>query len=250
MPISKTIYSEPAAYRFQWALTTAFALGLLLVSICSVALGQSPELDPPSISIIDATDQASSATSVETFSTELLNAELTQSISPTSSFQPTLCDCSAGPQSIELRKNVLGCTACYTVPSSDEIWIVSVRANTCDPDNVDLFEVKKFANNNWQASSLNALTETHRCDKSRSTLLYVHGNQTNYEYGVARGFQFYDNLFIKPDCPRPPVRLVLWLWESERTLPRLYPDYLFKSKRAVEMGRTLTKTLDLALGPK
>ena len=78
-------------------------------------------------------------------------------------------------------------------------------------------------------------------------MIYIHGNQTDYEYGVARGFQFYDNLFVQYKNPRRPVRLVLWLWESERAVARLYDDYLVKSRRAVQMGKTLNKTLD-ALG--
>ena len=154
--------------------------------------------------------------------------------------------CSTG-QSIRLRKNVIGCKGRYEVLPQDEIWIVSARASSCDPENVQLLEVKKFENSCWQASTLDALSIAHLNDTSRTTMLYVHGNQTNYEYGVSRGFQFYDNLFVKYECPRAPVRLVLWLWESDRELPRLYSDYLVKSRRAVSMGKTLTKTLD-ALG--
>lgn len=150
-------------------------------------------------------------------------------------------------QSINLRKNVIGCKGRYDVLPQDEIWIVSARACSCDPDNVQLLEVKKFENSRWQTSSLDALSCAHLSDTSHTTMLYVHGNQTNYEYGVSRGFQFYDNLFVDYECPRAPVRLVLWLWESDRELPRLYSDYLVKARRAVTMGQSLTKTLD-ALG--
>ncbi len=157
------------------------------------------------------------------------------------------CVPGAATQSIKIRKNVLGCQGCYQVLPQDEIWVVSARGCSCDPGNVDLIKVLKFENNNWQPSDLNALSISHQNDTGRTTMLYVHGNQTNYEYGITRGFQFYDNLFVSHQCPRAPVRLVLWLWESERELPRLYSDYLVKSRRAVTMGKTLTKTLN-ALG--
>lgn len=157
------------------------------------------------------------------------------------------CTSGTAAQSIKIRKNVLGCRGCYNVLPQDEIWVVSVRNCSCDPENVDLIKVRKLENNNWQPSDLNALSNSHQCDTGRTTMLYVHGNQTNYEYGITRGFQFYDNLFVSHQCPRAPVRLVLWLWESERELPRLYSDYLVKSRRAVTMGKTLTKTLQ-ALG--
>ena len=248
MFLSKAIYPHFMIRRMILATTVAFAITCLLLSLSAIALGQSFSINMPAMSIIETTEQALPEDSIVTFPGALPKSELIQNESLVvqsmdAPCEEILCNYSSGPQSIELRKNVLGCTACYTVPASDEIWIVSARANTCDPDNISLLKVKKFANNAWQPSSLNDLTEAHRCDKSRSTLVYVHGNQTNYEYGVARGFQFYDNLFIKNSCPRPPVRLVLWLWKSEQELKRLYPDYLVKSKRAVVMGRTLTKTL-------
>ena len=154
---------------------------------------------------------------------------------------------SAVAQTIELRKNVVGCRGCFQVLPQDEVWLVSVRACSCDPENVDLFEVKRLENSNWQSSDLNALSNSHQNDCSRTTMFFIHGNQTNFEFGVTRGFQFYENLFVNNHFCRPPVRLVLWLWKSERALPRLYPDYLVKSRRAVMMGKTLTKTLE-ALG--
>lgn len=154
------------------------------------------------------------------------------------------CTFCAATQTIEIRKNVLGCRGCYTLLPQDEIWIVSARGCSCDPENLDLIKVKKLENNNWQPSSLDELSNCHQTDTSRTTMLYVHGNQTNYEYGVSRGVQFYNNLFVKYECPRPPVRLVLWLWQSEREAPRLYSDYIVKSRRAVTMGKTLTRTLE------
>jgi hypothetical protein len=147
-------------------------------------------------------------------------------------------------QRIQLRNNVLGCQTCYNVLPQDEIWILSVRDCVCDLGNLDRVEVKQLVDNRFQPSSLDALTGAHLAAPQKTTLVYVHGNQTNYQYGVARGFQFYNNLFVKDRCPRPALRLVLWVWKSERELPRLYPDYLIKSQRAVAMGTTLTQTLN------
>ena len=249
MHLRKAICSEPVNYRWQRSLTVAFAFvvtSILLIGLTAynTACGQAPELVPSEISIIEATGEYVSEIQLDTIVEIAPGTDLIQDESLYTPFEEQACDCLSGPQTIRLRKNVLGCKATYSIPETDEVWIVSARANSCDTDNVDLFEVKKLTNNVWQPSSLSELTETHQCDTSRSTLLYVHGNQTNYEYGVARGFQFYNNLFIEYDCPRPPMRIVLWLWKSEREQPRLYSDYLVKSERAVRMGRTLTKTLE------
>jgi len=251
--------------RCIYAVVFAFALTLfcLFAFVASTAMGQTPasvlELNPYKIVAVPALSVTSATVEPQTMAPSDLIATAPQEnaikFSESDSFIESFdadfqsqqhTSCSAA-QSIRLRKNVLGCKACYQVLPQDEIWVVSVRACSCDPENVGLFKVKKLEGNCWQESSLDALSESHLNDTSRTTMLYVHGNQTNHEYGVARGVQLYNNLFVKYECPRSPVRLVLWLWQSDREVPRLYSDYIIKSHRAVTMGKTLTRTLD-ALG--
>lgn len=213
---------------------------------------QAVQTHPEAGSTIELTQSAASPSSI-VFPTQdttidfLDNSVFVDSFDlPTGNFQDTA---SSVAQNIEVRRNVLGCKGCYNIQSQDELWIVSARDCSCAPENIGLMKVRKLENNCWQESSLNALSNAHLNDTGRTTMLYVHGNQTDYEYGVARGVQFYDNLFVKYECPRAPVRLVLWLWQSERAVPRLYSDYIVKSRRAVTMGKTLTKTLE-ALGDR
>jgi len=256
--------------RYIYAAALAFALTLLIfASSANTAMGQAPtsvlELNPLVTEVApDVSVQADAAQLTETMAASELIAtapeegavEFIESVPLDNTFDGSLndsyraafeiaqCNMCAATQSIQLRKNVLGCQARYKVLPQDEIWVVSVRECSCDPENIEKFQVRKLENSCWKNTSLDALSNAHQNDTSRTTMLYVHGNQTNYEYGVARGFQFYDNLFVKYQCPRPPVRLVLWVWKSERELPRLYPDYIVKSHRAVTMGKTLTKTLE------
>jgi hypothetical protein len=249
----------------KWAVS--ITLSLVLSSVCLLlidaehAVAQSPtlvlgsahaaaDLDPLSVFTESGGQSIEGELALGIEPAELITLTpqdtATQVCSSSRPLDAPLMTCSTG-QSIKLRKNVIGCQARYQVLPQDEIWIVSARNCTCDPENTTLLKVKKFENNRWQTSCLDELSIAHLTDTRRATMLYIHGNQTNYEYGVSRGFQFYDNLFVKYKCPRPPVRIVLWLWESERELPRLYSDYLVKSRRAMTVGKSLTKTLD-ALG--
>lgn len=244
MFLGKAIKSTRLTSYDKWMSTAALAIVYLLFSGYRVAPGQTLDLveEPSTVSVVAPLSTADLSLNA-TESISLLPVDLPKS-TVTEPLPEALCEFHSVTQNIQLRKNVLGCKACYTVLPHDEIWVISVRDCCCDPENVSLFKVRKLENSCWQPSSLEALTKAHQCDTSRTTMMYVHGNQTNYQYGVARGFQFYNNLFVKYDCPRAPLRLVLWVWKSERELPRLYPDYLVKSQRAVLMGKTLTKTLE------
>ena len=229
-----------------------------LFAFCSIAVGQEPTaaidvIEPPLVSVLPSDDSLISNSGV--FEDSVWSDPVDQQFAPADDYEifnqalpadlvGNYATAASASQSIQMRKNVLGCQACYQVRPEDEVWVVSVRR--CDVERADLaqIEVNQFVNSTLQASTLDALTGAHQNDPSRCTLLYIHGNQTNYEYALARGFQFYNNLFVETSCPRPPLRLVLWVWQSEREKPRLSTDYLVKSNRAVQLGKSLTRTLE------
>jgi esterase/lipase superfamily enzyme len=90
---------------------------------------------------------------------------------------------------------------------------------------------------------MDELANCHRTNTPLTTLVYAHGNQTDYDFGISRGVQFYRNLASCKEL-NGPIRMVLWLWKSEKESVRLYKDFRTKSKRAVEMGAALQTTLE------
>ena len=140
-------------------------------------------------------------------------------------------------------KSVLGCTETIEIRPEDEIWIVSARNYDGCLDNREAIEVERLANNSWQASSLDELAYCHQTNTSLTTLLYAHGNATDYDFGISRGVQFYRNLASCPEV-EGPIRMVLFLWKSEREAPRLYRDFRIKSERAIQMGQAYRTTLE------
>jgi hypothetical protein len=128
------------------------------------------------------------------------------------------------------------------VNPNDEVWIVSARDCHCSSD-LSCLDTKKLVGGQWQQADFSELTTVHSTDPSKQTLLYVHGNQTNYDWAQLRGMQFYENaLADSADC-RKPVRYVIWCWRADREFPRLLRDYKVKAERAVVAGRTLGKAL-------
>jgi len=149
--------------------------------------------------------------------------------------------CSQESKSLCVIKNRWGCKETLSIRPGDEIWIVSAR-DYCDCCDEETLKVKRLASGVWQPSSLDILANCHETNSSLTTLMYVHGNQTDYEYGMSRGVQFYHN-FVSCQQDTGPLRVVLWLWKSEKELKRIYPDFRIKSKRAIQMGEPFKATL-------
>ena len=149
--------------------------------------------------------------------------------------------CTDKAKSICVIKNRWGCTEALSVRPEDEIWIVSAR-DCCAGRGKEALEVKRLSEGVWQTSSLEILGNCHQTNRALSTLVYVHGNQTDYQYGMSRGVQFYHN-FVSSKGDVGPLRIVLWLWKSEQEQKRLYPDFRIKSKRAIQMGEVFKTTL-------
>ena len=159
---------------------------------------------------------------------------------------------SSGARQSVAVKNLLG-SETISVDPQDEIWIVSAH-QVCKPGVLKArcnkqsspieFETKRLACNQWQPQGLSDLAYCHQSDLGHVTIILVHGNNTNEDWALTRGMQFYDRIFGQFPDGRTPVRLVILAWESEKVLPRPCPDYKLKSARAVALGASVGAMLD------
>lgn len=129
------------------------------------------------------------------------------------------------------------------VMPEDEVWLVLARDCHLDPDNLSLIGVRQLQDGQWKDANLETLISAHANDKTKSTMLYVHGHRTDEEWAKDRGLQFYGNTFSDNHLCRPPVRFIIFAWKSERSECRASLDYREKSQRAIVVGRTLANVL-------
>lgn len=134
-----------------------------------------------------------------------------------------------------------GRTESITIRPCDEVWFVNARESHNHPGDLSCVKVSRLVNGETQAATFDDLSTAHLNDTSRETVVYIHGNQTDERWSVTRGMHAYKNFFLS--CTSEPIRFVIWQWKSEREFPRLGKDYLFKSVRAVQLGKTLASTL-------
>ena len=159
---------------------------------------------------------------------------------------------SSGARQSVAVKNLLGSES-ISVDPKDEIWIVSAHQvcklgclkARCNKQTSPIeFETKRLACNQWQTQELSDLAYCHQSDLGHVTIMLVHGNNTNEDWALTRGMQFYDRIFGQCPDGRVPVRLVILAWESEKVLPRPCPDYKLKSARAVALGASMAALLN------
>ena len=146
-------------------------------------------------------------------------------------------------QSITVKKTVG--TESILIDAKDEIWVVSAhqapqfggrkaQRDSC-ASGIE-FETQSLVCSRWQPQSLSDLAFAHQSDPEHVTIMIVHGNNTDNEWALTRGMQFYDRIFGKCLNGRPPVRLIILAWESQKVLPRPCLDYKLKSAKAVALG--------------
>ena len=129
----------------------------------------------------------------------------------------------------------------------DQVWLISSRnipdfsLDTCDLNAIRLLD------GNWQNSSVETFTIEHQSNQDLQSVVYIHGNMTDFNWSIIRGLKVYENM-IGNHKDTPPVRFVIWSWPSERhTVP--IRDALLKSRKAVCVGYTLRSFLDSLQGP-
>ncbi len=147
-------------------------------------------------------------------------------------------------QVVTVKKSVLGCLEGITILPQDEVWFVNARGYTSGETDLSCIPVYQLIDSDLAPRDLSTLMTLHESGDDLSTVLYVHGNQTDEEFAIARGLQVYRNsLTTKADC-RGPVRYIIWAWKSEQEKTRLYPDYKIKSERSLHVGETFASTLN------
>ena len=154
---------------------------------------------------------------------------------------PNICDPCQVPTSCPAGQLVMTCeTLGRRVPvvvcPQDDVWLISARKSHCAPSDLSLLQCSHLENGCWQDSELDELVQLHSTDKTRVTMLYVHGNRTALKWAESRGLQFYDTALRKAN--RPPMRFVIFAWRSETERARIIPDYEIKSNRSVTIGET------------
>ncbi len=148
------------------------------------------------------------------------------------------------PQCFTVKSSALGCMEGITILPQDEVWLVNARACVCGEADTGLLTVSRLVGSNLVPSDISELTAAHDSSDDLATVLYIHGNQTNEEFAIARGLQVYRNAFTTKAHCHGAVRYVIWAWKSEQEKTRLYPDYMIKSKRSVLLGETFAATLN------
>jgi len=138
--------------------------------------------------------------------------------------------------------DTLGRRRIIQVCPRDDVWLISARHSHCHPDDVSLLECSRLVNGCWQSENLAKLTNDHANDKTKVTMIYVHGNRTDLKWAKSRAIQFYDNSLR--NCERPPLRFVVFAWKSEAEKARVIQDYKIKSNRSVTVGKAFCELLD------
>jgi len=113
------------------------------------------------------------------------------------------------PQQFVLRNPCLRVRESFTVADQDEIWFVSARDFIDGETNVEGLKVSQAVDGDLKLRSLTDLTGAHQSGDQLSTLIYVHGNQTDEDFALFRGFQVYRNLLATTAGSRVPVRYTL-----------------------------------------
>ena len=147
-------------------------------------------------------------------------------------------------QCVIVKKSILGCMEGITILPQDEVWLIDARDSLCGETDLSLLQVSQIIGSDLVPRELADLTNAHASGDEYATMLYIHGNQTNKEFAIARGLQVYRNAIATKSYSHGPVRYVIWAWKSEQEKVRFYPDYVVKSDRSVQIGETFAATLN------
>lgn len=129
------------------------------------------------------------------------------------------------------------------VRARDQIWVVNARQAHCCPGDLSGVSVKRLLEGEWLDSDLESLVSDCNQDQSRTNLTFVHGNGYDYQFCVSRPLQMYQRIMSSEAC-RPSIRLIIFCWKAEEEIDnRLRQDFMVKSKRAVEIGKTFAQFL-------
>lgn len=130
------------------------------------------------------------------------------------------------------------------VDPHDEVWLVSARDFRCDGDASQL-KTYQLIDGCWHPQCIDHIIAAHADDKSRATVVFVHGYRTDQVYAESRGLQVYENLLgTQGGKQRPPVRWIIFAWRSECEQLRVLSDFKAKCDRAFGLKGIFADFLD------
>ena len=118
----------------------------------------------------------------------------------------------------------------------DQIWLVSTRHLCADcreaSDELDLEVLRYDEEDQWTTASAEALFEA---SKEVITIIYVHGNRTEWNDSFRHGWEAYHALASEDR----PLRFVIWSWPSDQIHGQAH-DVRTKARRADVEARYLS----------
>lgn len=130
-------------------------------------------------------------------------------------------------------------------PGAEErqFWLVSTRRLPTVPrDGQDSPEVRRYrAGEGWSDASLDELLAAEI--PAAATCVLVHGNHTDRQLAVTKGFDVYRSL-VRGATNGQPVRLIVWSWPSEQIPGSFREDARAKARRTIAEAYYLAVFLD------
>jgi len=124
----------------------------------------------------------------------------------------------------------------YFASRQDDVWLISTRHLGCSAGKsggvLDLDVSHYSPEAEWMTADLNELLTSD----PRLTIVYVHGNQVDFDDAITRGWNALRVLQADPSAP--PMRLVIWSWPSDK-IPGLVRDVRRKGARTNTEGQYL-----------
>jgi hypothetical protein len=129
-----------------------------------------------------------------------------------------------------IRNNTISVRPC------DQIWLLSIRGIGLGQTAIEPIVQQLGENLCWQIRPLRSLTSDHLADKTKKTVFYIHGWRTDETRAIRQGMDVYRSLI---ESNAPPVRLVIFEWQADKSRVRFKRDYVEKSNKAVLTGGQL-----------
>jgi hypothetical protein len=128
-----------------------------------------------------------------------------------------------------------------------QMWLVSTRQLTSTPrDQTGAAQVRRYqAKSGWSDSSIDELLAAE--EPSAATCVLVHGNHTDRQLAVSKGFEVYRTL-VRGAKAGQPVRLIVWSWPSDQIRGSFREDARIKARRTNIEAIYLANFLDRLRG--
>ncbi|HUY89200.1 MAG TPA: hypothetical protein VMV10_10735 [Pirellulales bacterium] len=138
-------------------------------------------------------------------------------------------------------------SAAATPADEHQFWLVNTRRLSSVPrDGQDAPEVRRYQSGaGWSDSSLDELLAAEA--PQAATCVLVHGNHTDRQLAVSKGFEVYRTL-VRGATNGQPVRLIVWSWPSDQIPGSYRADARAKARRTNVEAYYLAAFLDRLRG--